>query len=939
VYRIINLSNPQQFLAAPGVAVPDPLRVWANDGSGQMTEISQAVGMTDEGSGRGLLTFDYDADGDLDLFVVNNAGSPVLYRNEMGHLNAWLRVKTQGTDSNRDGIGAMVLLWTDAAAQPQFSEISAGSHFLGQSERTAHFGLGPGTDCDVPPGNTGGDGNTHSARTQYYHLTTANLRAQSYLPANTWLKNSYITVNTNQSPWCNATSGGDTLNFYRASSGCWNLGEIPGVALHEWGHSLDNFDGSGGQSRPVETYADWMAALHLHDSCVGRGFKTSGFCGGYGDPCTECSGIRDMDYTKHQGNTPWTAENYGTLWNNSGSGYYGPCGIGAHAEAGIGTQALWDMVTRKLTAPPHSMDQRSAWLLADHLWYNGISTLGYDMYSCSIPNSDGCGGSSLYNVFLAVDDDGDGVANGTPHADAIFSALDDHNIACGTAADPKNQSQSTCPTLPAATLAGQGANNSAELSWTAVPDATRYYVYRNDIGCDAGLTRIAEVAGPTTTYTDTTVVNDIIYYYMVQAATASDSCTSMVSNCAEVVPVPCETPLAPTGLTATANGENRIDLSWGGGGAAAATYNVYRAVGACPQSEYELVASGIESTTWSDDPVSGQVTYSYVVTASDITGGCESAQSNCHDASTTGACTQGPSFDGVSTVSNPGASWCTLELGWDPAVIHCAGPAVYDIYRSTDPDFTPGIANLIASGVTDTGYTDSGDLISMTEYSYVVRARDLGNGSGESNTVRAAGVPTGPIVIGTWTDNAGDDGNAKLDTETPWAATPGQGVTGAGYYTGPYTDDLCAAATTPVLLLDANPQLSFWSKYDIETGWDKGLVQISTDNGTTWERVPVNYPGSVYNTNDECNLGTGGFFNGTSNTWSEFTASLAAWANQDVMLRWIFSSDGYITGGGWWVDDIAITDVAVAGSCDTEPPLFADDFESGTTSGWSRVLP
>jgi hypothetical protein len=131
--------------AAPDVAVPDALRVWANDGSGQMTEISQDVGMTDEGSGRGLLTFDYDADGDLDLFVVNNAGSPVLYRNEIANQNGWLRVKTQGTDSNRDGIGATVLVWTEASGQPQIREIEAGSHFLGQSDRTAHFGLGPGT--------------------------------------------------------------------------------------------------------------------------------------------------------------------------------------------------------------------------------------------------------------------------------------------------------------------------------------------------------------------------------------------------------------------------------------------------------------------------------------------------------------------------------------------------------------------------------------------------------------------------------------------------------------------------------------------------------------------------------------------------------------------------------------------------------------------------
>jgi hypothetical protein len=132
--------------AAPGAATPDPLRVWANDGSGQMTEISQDVGMVDEGAGRGLLTFDYDADGDLDLFVVNNAGSPVLYRNDTGSQNRWLRVKTQGTDSNRDGIGAVVLLWTDLGAPPQVREIEAGSHFLGQSERTAHFGLGGGTD-------------------------------------------------------------------------------------------------------------------------------------------------------------------------------------------------------------------------------------------------------------------------------------------------------------------------------------------------------------------------------------------------------------------------------------------------------------------------------------------------------------------------------------------------------------------------------------------------------------------------------------------------------------------------------------------------------------------------------------------------------------------------------------------------------------------------
>ena len=258
------------------------------------------------------------------------------------------------------------------------------------------------------------------------------------------------------------------------------------MALHEWGHTLDNNDGST-ENRPVEGYADWMAALHLHDSCVGRGFFLSGNCSGYGDPCTACGGIRDMDYMMHTGHTPWSAANYGTLWHDSGSGYYGPCGIGSHAESGIPSQALWDFANRKLTAPPHNLDERTAWLVADRLWYLVIPTLGYDMYTCSIPSSNGCGGSSLFNVMRAIDDDGDGTANGTPHAGAIFSALADHNIACGTAGDPGNQNQTSCPSLGAPTMTGEGQNNSAVLTWTAVTGATRYAIYRSDIGCDAGL--------------------------------------------------------------------------------------------------------------------------------------------------------------------------------------------------------------------------------------------------------------------------------------------------------------------------------------------------------------------------------------------------------------------------------------------------------------------
>ena len=165
-------------------------------------------------------------------------------------------------------------------------------------------------------------------------------------------------------------------------------------------------------------------------------------------------------------------------------------------------------------------------------------------------DSDGCPGSSLFNVMRAIDDDGDGTANGTPHAEGIWSALSAHNIACGAEDDTANQDQSSCPALGTATLTGAGANNSAELSWTPVASASRYFIYRSDISCDSSYTRVGEVTAPTTSFVDTTVVNGLNYYFVVQAVGASDACTGLVSNCELVTPVPCETPDTPTGLVA-----------------------------------------------------------------------------------------------------------------------------------------------------------------------------------------------------------------------------------------------------------------------------------------------------------------------------------------------------------------------------------------------------
>ncbi len=121
----------------------DPVRLWRNDAA-IMTEVAVSEGISLSGSGKSVLRFDYDLDGDQDLFYVTNAGYPALYRNDIGNLNDWLRVEALGVGSNRDGVGARIEILASSTELPQMREIRSGSNFLGQSERVAHFGLGSG---------------------------------------------------------------------------------------------------------------------------------------------------------------------------------------------------------------------------------------------------------------------------------------------------------------------------------------------------------------------------------------------------------------------------------------------------------------------------------------------------------------------------------------------------------------------------------------------------------------------------------------------------------------------------------------------------------------------------------------------------------------------------------------------------------------------------
>jgi hypothetical protein len=92
---------------------------------------------------------DYDADGRLDLFLVNwFAGNHSrLLHNESAPINHWLDVRVAGKRMNRMGIGAQIAVYRtgamdDASNLLGFQEISTGFGYASGQPAVAHFGLG-----------------------------------------------------------------------------------------------------------------------------------------------------------------------------------------------------------------------------------------------------------------------------------------------------------------------------------------------------------------------------------------------------------------------------------------------------------------------------------------------------------------------------------------------------------------------------------------------------------------------------------------------------------------------------------------------------------------------------------------------------------------------------------------------------------------------------
>ncbi len=171
------------------------------------------------------------------------------------------------------------------------------------------------------------------------------------------------------------------------------------------------------------------------------------------------------------------------------------------------------------------------------------------------------------------------------------------------------------------------------------------------------------------------------------------------------------------------------------------------------------------------------------------------------------------------------------------------------------------------------------------------------------------GLPT--LVMADTTNNINTLWTITSSPVNPkWAVTTTTFHSAPNSYTDSPTGNYSNNATVTMTLTNAinlstyqHPKLTYWTRYDLESGWDYGQVRISTNNGSTW--IPM---AGEYTT-----IGSGSFqppgqplYNGTRTTWVHEEIDLTGYNASQFKIRFELKTDGSQVRDGWYLDDIGV---------------------------------
>ena len=160
---------------------------------------------------------------------------------------------------------------------------------------------------------------------------------------------------------------------------------------------------------------------------------------------------------------------------------------------------------------------------------------------------------------------------------------------------------------------------------------------------------------------------------------------------------------------------------------------------------------------------------------------------------------------------------------------------------------------------------------------------------GSPNTIFVDDFSAG---TGNWTFAGGPWGLTSTAHSAPSALTDSP--------SGDYVDQNTTTAT-----IDGEfyaTELVFWHRYEIESGYDYGRVQVSAGGGA-WNSV-VSYSGDQF-------------------SWQEVTVDLSQWAGQALRVRFALETDYSVTEDGWYIDDVMLLGAGSDNQTPPSPPQLA----------------
>jgi fibronectin type 3 domain-containing protein len=277
----------------------------------------------------------------------------------------------------------------------------------------------------------------------------------------------------------------------------------------------------------------------------------------------------------------------------------------------------------------------------------------------------------------------------------------------GEGGQSSSVSATTSLSVPAGVTATAQSSSSINISWEPVSGASVYNIYRAT-SSDGYYSNITYIYNDTS-YTDTGRASNTAYYYKVSAGGSSQSdyvfATTYVS--------------APTGVTATAQSSDSINVSWSSVSGATGYY-VYRADSS--GGSYSELASTSDAS-YTDTELTSNTTYYYKVSAYNSVG--EGGQSSYTYATTSLSVPAGVTAEAQSPSS--------IYVSWEPV----SGASGYYVYRADSSDgYYSSITNTNSTSYTNTGLT------SGTTYYYKIKAYSSVRESALSSYTNATTPPT-----------------------------------------------------------------------------------------------------------------------------------------------------------------------------------------------------